>query len=111
MGKIGTAVRRMTRGGLLLREVRGVRRELARIATALETYNAHQWSQQIQGDPAVPPVEVTYVDTQVQAEFLEIELGLTQAKGTPPTEDQILAEWFRRHPESATPEAPPLVLP
>jgi hypothetical protein len=100
MATIRQRMRRVLKGGLLLRELKGVRSELARIAAALETYNAHQWPQSIQPDPSIPAVEVSYVDTQVQAELLEIELRLTSATGQAPTEDEVVAEYVRRYPDS-----------
>lgn len=97
-------LRRLAGGGLLLLEVRGMRRELAelravgeRIAAALEAYNAHAWPQMVQPISEVPAVEVEYVTNQQQAEFMEIESRLTLAKGLPPTEDEIIAEYNRLH--------------
>jgi len=93
-------LRQLIRGGILLRELRGVRKELSRIAAALEDYNLHQWPQQIPQEEGQPTVEVSYVDTLFQQELVEIELRLTAAVGLPPSEDQILAEYVRRHPDS-----------
>jgi hypothetical protein len=100
MASVRQRLRQVIKGGLLLRELRGVHRQLARIADALETYNAHQWPQQIQPDPDQPGVEVSYVDTLFQQELVDIEMRLTAAVGIPPSEDQILAEYVRRHPDS-----------
>lgn len=97
-------LKRLAGGGLLLLELRGLRAEVqtlasavSRIAAALEARNAHEWPQQIQGDPSLPAVEVTYVQDEQRAEFMEIELQLTRARGTPATEEEIFAEWERRH--------------
>lgn len=46
-----------------------------------------------------PAVEITYVSEEGQAEWMEIELGLTRATGRPPTEEEVLVEYERRHPE------------
>jgi len=100
MASIRQRVRTVIRGGLLLRELRGVHRQLSRIADALEEYNSHQWPQMAQPDPDQAPVEVSYVDTVFQAELVDIEMRLTAAVGLPPSEDQILAEYVRRHPDS-----------
>ena len=98
-------LKRLAGGGLLLLEIRGLRREVAglregveRIAQAFELMNAHQWPQQIQADPSVPATEVSFVSNEFQAELMEIETGLTYAKGVPPNEDEVLAEYHRRHP-------------
>lgn len=82
---------------VLLPEVRKIRRALQRIARGLEEQNAL-------ARPTVPvraanegDTEVTYVNDAVQAEWMDVEMRLTQAKGIPPSEDEILAEWERRH--------------
>lgn len=86
---------------LLVRELRRLRKELAGQRVALEGIR-----QQLQ--PLVPPpplaptaqqaddVEVTYVNDSLSAEMADIELRLTAARGLPPTEDEILAEYERR---------------
>lgn len=96
----------LTRGGILLLEIRGLRREMTalrlgveRIAAALESANAKTWPQTTQPNPDLPPVTITHVSQQEQAEYMEIELALTKAAGHPPTEDEILAEFYRRHGE------------
>lgn len=100
-------VKRLARAGFLLREVRGLRTEVERlasgverIAAALELQNAHQWPVPQQASPDAPLVEITHVDDQMAEEFMSIELGLTQAKGLPPSEDEILQEYDRRHGHS-----------
>lgn len=105
MATLRQSLQRLTASGRLLREIKGLRLAAERIAAALEASNAHQWPQHIQSDPSQPPVEVSYADTAMQAEFMEIELGLTEATGLPPTEDQVMAEWLRRHPDAAAPGA------
>lgn len=104
---IRARLRRLTRMGLLLREVRSLHQELAgvhavgeRIAAALEASNAHQWPQQLSATPDQPPVEVTYVNNAYQEEVMDIETRLTAARGAPPSEEEILAEFVRRHPDS-----------
>ena len=92
-------LRRLTRIGLLLREVKGIRLELKRVADAMELANAHAWPQQIQADPTLPATEISFVSSEYQAELMEIEMGLTHAKGMVPNEDEILAEYHRRHPQ------------
>jgi len=101
MASVRQRLRQVMRGGLLLRELRGVRSELGRIAAALEAYNAHQWPHTIHEEEGQPSVEVSYVDTAFQAELVDIEMRLTGASGLPPSEDQIMAEYIRRHPDSA----------
>ena len=92
-------LRRLARIGVLLREVKGIRQELRRVADAMELANAHTWPQPVPADPALPVTEISYVSTAYQAELMEIESGLTLAKGVPPNEDEIVAEYHRRHPQ------------
>lgn len=98
-------LKRLAGGGLLLLELRGLRQEVralaesvSRIALALEARNAHEWPQQVQPDPTIPAVEVAYVHDGQIAEFMQIELDLTRATGRPPSEDEVMGEWDRRHP-------------
>lgn len=100
-----TGLKRLVRGGRLLWEIRGIRQELAHmrgvlseIALALRTYNAHQWPTHAPTSPHpdLPPTEITFVDDGEQYEQAAIELDLTAARGLPPTEDEILAEFERR---------------
>ena len=74
----------------LLRELQGIRRAMTRLADAQAPLP--------QGDQAAG-VAITYVSDAQQAEFMEIELRLTQATGQPPTEEEVLLEWERRHPQ------------
>lgn len=97
-------LKRLAGGGLLLLELRGMRRELttltlavSRIAEALERQNAHRYPTQHDSTQLPATTEVSYADTDTQQEFADIELRLTAAKGLPPTEDEILAEFERRH--------------
>lgn len=80
-------------------ELQGLRQVGERIAAALELANAHQWPQILQPSPDVPPVEVTYVDNDYQVEMMDIEARLTAARGAPPSEEEIFAEFVRRHPD------------
>ena len=97
-------LKRFAAGGILLREVRAIRQELMalragldRVAGALEASNAHQWPQLIQPNPALPPVTVSHVDTQEQLEWLDIEERLVASMGRLPSEEEMMAEWERRH--------------
>jgi len=86
------SLRRLASVGLLLREVRNLRKAAERIATALELQNAHAYPQLVVS-PDDRETEVTFVDAQHQAALMEIEMRLTAAKGIPPTEDEILATY------------------
>lgn len=95
-------LKRLAGGGLLLLEVRGLRKEVARLADAQErladvmtSFYARQYPTQVQPDPNAPPVEVSYVNETHQRLLMDVELRLTQAKGQPPTEDEIMAEFDR----------------
>lgn len=98
-------LKRLAAGGILLRELRGLRLEMQgirtaveRLAAALETRNAHDYPQAVPAaDPSLPAVEVSYVDAAEQEEWMQVELDLTAARGIAPTEDEVLAEWERRH--------------
>lgn len=94
-------LRRFVGAGLLLREIRSLRKAAERIAAALELRNAHDYPQIVRADAAIAPTEVTYVDEVHQAELMDIELRLTHASGAPPTEDDILSEYTRRHTEDS----------
>jgi len=84
------SLRRLASVGLLLREIRSLRKSAERIAAALELRNAHDYPQVV-ATPDQRETEVTYVDAQHQATLMDIEMRLTAAKGIPPTEDEILA--------------------
>lgn len=92
-------LRRFIGAGMLLREIRSLRKAAERIATALELANAHNYPQVLQASDVALPTEVTYVDEDHQRELMDIELRLTRASGAPPTEDEILSEYERRHAE------------
>jgi len=102
------SLRRLASVGLLLREIRSLRKAAERIAAALELQNAHAYPQVV---PAAGDreTEITYVDAQHQATLMEIEMRLTTAKGIPPTEDEILAMWETEQrigePPSGVPDA------
>lgn len=91
-------LRRWT-GGYLLRQLQrdlaALRVEVGRIAAALELRNAHDYPQVLQPNPDLPPVTVAFVDQVEQAEWMDIELRLTQALGHPPTEEAVFEEWQR----------------
>lgn len=96
----------LTSGVSLLRETRRLRREIQalhaateRIAVALEFHNAHQWPQVVPATEDTPAFSVEYVEEGVQAELMDIELRLTAARGQPPTEEEIFADYRIRHPE------------
>ena len=93
-------LRRLATGGILLREIRGLRRAMERLATLEEQRFARDYPTLPVADPTAPPVEVTFATDAQQIEWMDIELGLTQALGQPPSEEAMLAEWYRRHPES-----------
>jgi len=81
----------------LRREVAGLREAVARIAAVLEATHPLP-AQPPAGASVAPEVEVTFVEASEQAELMEIELGLTRARGMLPSEDEILQEYLRRHP-------------
>lgn len=108
MARITQRLRRFLTARLLFREIRGMRKDLSRlsqqverIATALELRNAHEWPQEVAGAEGQPGVEVSYADTQLQQEMVDIESRLTAARGLPPTEDEVVQEFLRRHPDHA----------
>lgn len=94
-------LKRLAGGGLFLRELRSIRLELGRIATALELSNAHHWPQQASSTPAedLEPTTISYVNNAEQAELAEIELAMTRRMGIPPSEDEVMAEFNRRYQE------------
>src|SRR5438046_2423962 len=97
-------LKRWAAGGILLREVRGLRVEVAglrssveRIAEALEAWNRAQQPPTYQADATTPGVDISYITDQVSQEFMEIEFALTRATGQPPTEEEVIGEFERRH--------------
>lgn len=106
MPRLTQRLKRFLTARFLYREIRGMRKDLSRvssqlerIAAALELRNAHEWPQQAAGAQGQAPIEVSYVDTDLQQEMVDIESRLTAARGLPPTEDEIVAEFVRRHPD------------
>ena len=103
-------LKRLQAGGVLLREVRGIRKALEQLV-ALETAKA-QWLQVVEPPPAKvqapdtsegQPVWITTVDDQLSADLADIELRLTGAKGVPPTEEEIIAAYHAQHSEPEDP--------
>lgn len=101
-------LKRVARAGWLFREVRSLRREVAglrvaleQVAQALQVRNAHEYPVLPPPDPGVPAVEVAFVNDVVAAEFMAIELALTEALGHVPTEEEVAVEYDRRHPLQA----------
>lgn len=95
----------------LARETRALRVDLqaltagvVRIAAALEHRNAQDYpTLRPSTDLPDAETEVTFVNEAEQAVLMDIELRLTQASGQPPTEDEILQEYTRRHPAEPLP--------
>lgn len=94
---------RWRRGLLLRREVRGIRADLqalaasvTRLVEAVEQRTALDYPPQPDLTDARPGLEVEYVDSIRQHEMMDIELRLTQARGEPPTEEEMLTEFLRR---------------
>lgn len=98
IGRWGS-LRRLSRDITQLKaEIMGCRTALERIAAGIERANQADGLEPPQPrDPDAPAVEITYADTLVAQEFMDIETRLTQATGQPPTEDEIMAEFLRRH--------------
>lgn len=91
-------VRRWFDGGLALRELRLLRKAAERIAGALETRNAQDYPSRLASTDAPDlSTDIAFVNDAEQAEWMEIEVRLTAATGQPPTEDEILSEYLRRH--------------
>lgn len=106
-----TALRRVARAGILLRELRGMRQEIvglhhaiAALAQALTTHTRLAYPPLDQRPPTEGPVvEIGFVDDAVTAEYLDIERRLTVARGMPPTEEEVLEEYERRQAPAADP--------
>lgn len=89
---------------LLRKDLQAINQTLALIVGALDYRNAQEYGVTVQPDPKLPAVEVNFVNDAYQAEIMDIELRLTGASGAPPTEDEILAEYEKRHgQEGGTP--------
>lgn len=93
--KLGEVLGR-TLGALLLPELKLLRMACEGIQAALDYRNAQEYGEVRQVNPALPAIEVSYVNDEYQAAIMDIELRLTQASGQPPSEDEILAEYERR---------------
>lgn len=81
----------------VVREVREAKAEVRALRVAVE--GIREVLGRMAPEPGVAvesDVDVSYVDTAVQAAFMDIELRLTQARGMPPTEEEVLAEFERR---------------
>lgn len=76
-------------------EVRLLRMQVERIAESLERMRPPA----VPVPPAGSEVEVTFVNEVEQVEWMEIELGLTQTLGRPPSDEETLSEFERRHPD------------
>lgn len=107
-------LKRLAAGGILLRELRGIRTELTALRQALQVFTDRAFPPQAPArapdsvTPDTPLTEITYIDTAQQAEWMDIELRLTQATGRPPTEEEILQEFERgRATDSAEPPRQP----
>lgn len=98
-----TTLKQLAEGSLLLLEVKGLRTEVAGLRAALQAI-AGSLARLAPAPLADPPsgseLEVTYVSDAYQAEVMDIELRLTRALGMPPTEEEVLAEWERRHEQA-----------
>jgi hypothetical protein len=90
----------LLRGLVFRRELRGIRADLKGLRVAAERIAAVLEAQRPaaprEGSEADPLVSISYVDDAAAAEFMDIELRLTQAKGMPPSEEEIMAEYERR---------------
>lgn len=97
-------LRKLQAGGILLRELRGIRKALERANDLKEQELAAQgWTQTEDPGVEAPPLMVTEVDSELANDMAVIELTLTRSLGMPPTEDQILAEYERLHTEEDDP--------
>ena len=85
--------------------------ELAGIRRALEVLADAQLQVAAQAQPPAsafepdPAGDSPYVETTQQAALMDIELRLTQARGVPPTEDEILLEFERRYGQTPAGQA------
>jgi hypothetical protein len=100
---LGRWSKRVIRAGWLVRELRGINRNLGRIASALELRNAHDYGLQVrvqQEGQTLRETEIVFVNEAKTEELAEIELQLTRATGQPPSEDAVICEWERRREAS-----------
>ena len=100
-------LRRFTAGGILLREVRGIRQELAALTAAvthigqeLQRRNDREYGQVLQVNPDLPPVEVSYADDLYAQRIADITARRAQATGAIPTDDEVFDEYCRTYPDS-----------
>lgn len=82
---------------LLRQDLQSINATLQLIGSTLDYKNAQDYGVTIQPTPGVPAVEVNYINDSYQAEIMDIELRLTGASGSPPTEEEVLVEYERRH--------------
>lgn len=111
MGTIRQGLRRLAAGGILLREIRGLRKEVqglaaaaTRIAEILEADYSRRYGPLHPTETQTPAgMEITYITDEGAQQWMEKELDLTRAMGRPPTEEEILAAFER---EAQTPQTP-----
>lgn len=100
-----TRLKAVADGSLILLELRAVRQELAGLRAATDSI-ASTLARLVPPAPDPAQMEsgltIAYVDSAYQAEVMDIELRLTRARGVPPTEDEVLEEYERRHPPEET---------
>lgn len=100
-------LRKLQAGGILLRELRGIRQALERLADVEERRLEMEQGPGVSAydDPEGPDpvVEITEVDTQLASELADIELRLTTAMGRPPTEEEVLQAYDALHKEPDDP--------
>lgn len=91
----------------LYRELKGLRRAQERVAAALEFANNHEWpaAPAVASSETNPAFEVTYVSEDDQREWMETEMRLAQATGRMPTEDEIMEQYAKDHPDPAGTQA------
>lgn len=97
---------RLVRGLWLLRAIlktlAGIQAELHVLATiAKAEWEEKAASRRAAGQQQAPSTEVSYVNDWEQFELMQIETELLQAKGLPPSVEEVVAEYERRHPEAA----------
>lgn len=100
-------LRRLQAGGILLREVRGIRKALERLADVeerrLELEQGPAGPYPMQASEQDDPIRITEVDDQLAGELYDIEMRLLQAKGAPPTEEEVLEAYDAQHKEPDDP--------
>lgn len=110
MASLRQGLRRLAAGGILLREVRGMRKEIQelvvacqRIATVLEADYVERHPTRVVQPAEGPAVEVSFTTDESARLWMEKELELTRATGRPPSEEEILMAFQRETdaPQSA----------